>query len=419
MPISQTSSSPRPCLLGDASDLGGISINNFAVKDQENAMKLTRIFLFTALFLTFARFIDAASLSTPALLSPVNGEVGTVTGPILDWADVTGATNYRVFVHENKSVLQAITPSQITCSQCRVNAVTYSSMFKFSYSDPLAPGRQYYWMVRAGNSSTGSVSQNSQIWGFKTGDQPVVVSYYDGGFLGLDYYIVKVRLDSGARVEPYLGAVQSGSATNCLGSGYNYFQFGARNVAGFISSSTEIASARVVISGSFHDGNSNEGYLHPAFPQKIRGKIETFGKDCVNNYQGSLRMLEIRPSESRAFIEPFDLTKFKSTTIAPNVIVGLHPDYDKSASYPVGRNFACVKDGSGGGYKTIIFVVTDGMKSASAKSVLTGQGCDASLMIQLDGSTVSQLSEKVGSIWQHRITASRTMPQIFAIFNPN
>jgi hypothetical protein len=392
-----------------------IFISSF--KNQEDGMRLTRSFLFAALFLALARFAGAASLSTPVLLSPANGEVGTTTGPLLDWDNVTGATNYRVFVHENKSVLQAITSSQTTCSGCKVNAVTYSSMLKVSYTDPLAPGRQYYWMVRAGNSSTGSVSQNSQIWSFKTGEPPIAVSYNDGS-LGR-YYLVKVRLDSGARVEPYLGAAQSGSATNCLGSGYNYFQFRARNVADFINSSTEIASARVVVSGSFHNGSSNETYLRPSFPQKLRGKIETFGADCINNYPGSLRMLEIRPSEGRAYIEPFDLAKFQSTTIAPSVIVGLHPDYDKRASSLVGRNFVCVKDSSAGGYKTIIFLVTDAMKSASAKSILMGLGCDSNLMIQFDGSTVSQLSEKVGTTWYARITSSRTMPQVFSIFDPN
>src|SRR5436305_11289938 len=163
------------------------------------------------------------------------------------------------------------------------------------------------------------------------GGPPIAVSYNDGGLLG-HYYLVKVRLDSGSRVEPYLGAVQSGSATNCLGSGYNYFQFRAKNVADSINSSTEIASARVVVSGSFHNGSSNENLPASLVPQKIRGKIETFGADCVNSYQGSLRMLEIRPSEGRSCIEPFYLTKFQSTTIALNVIVGLHPDYDKRAS---------------------------------------------------------------------------------------
>jgi hypothetical protein len=391
--------------------------DEFALRRKEMHALSRDLLLLTVLGMFFGQPVDAATppLPTPVLISPTNGEEGVATGPMLDWGNVATATEYRIFVHESKSVLQSIPASQKTCSGCRVNAVTTSSMFRFSYSDPLEPRRQYYWMVRAGNSSAGS--PNSQIWTFRTGEQPVQVLYNSGGPLGSDYYIVKVRLDSGARVEPYLGTrLVSGSGITCLGQGYNYFQFKASNVAGFIGGSSEIAGARAVISGSFHDDNGR-----PAFPQKLRTKIETYGADCVTSsiYSGKLRMLEIRNPEGRAFVEPFDLSKFKSTAIAPNVIIGLHPDFPKHESLPtIGRNFACVRDPNGGGYKTVLFLVTDGMTSSMAKGILVTQGCEANLMIQIDGSTVAQLSEKVGSTWQHRITDKRQMPQVFAIFNP-
>ena len=124
----------------------------------------TRGLLWTLLFCGVA---DAAwaQLPTPTLVSPANGATGVSTTPLLDWSAVTGASTYRVFVSASQSTLSGLSATATTCSGCVVNTTTSSSSYTVG-SGVLSNSTTYYWMVRAGGASGGSL--NSSIRSFTT-----------------------------------------------------------------------------------------------------------------------------------------------------------------------------------------------------------------------------------------------------------
>jgi len=222
-------------------------------------------------------------------------------------------------------------------------------------------------------------------------------------------YLVTINLSAGAQVNPALASSPLNAGKNGCRGWVNTFK--ELTVKEFTALST-INTSSVVISGSFHNDIGS-----PAFPLRVKGWIATYGYECRTEAgANSLMMLTIRNSEKRAYISPFDLKSFNSSTIAPNVVVGLSINFNKSSTSKIGRNFVGVKNPYNGGYGTIVFVVSSGLLSADAKKILMNNGCTTDRMMQLDGSTIAQLSRKVNSTWSHLITYSRQMPQVFVVY---
>jgi hypothetical protein len=87
--------------------------------------------------------VGSGSCSVPGvatLTSPASGATGVVTGPALDWSDVTGATSYDV---------QVATDSAFTNVVRSATALTAST---WTVSPALSNSTAYYWRARASNS---------------------------------------------------------------------------------------------------------------------------------------------------------------------------------------------------------------------------------------------------------------------------
>lgn len=237
--------------------------------------------------------------------------------------------------------------------------------------------------------------------------QPKVVVETVSGYSST--YTVTAHLKDGATLTPLLGAGPQGAGQNGCRGWYNTFT--ERNVAGFTMTS-QAQGAVAVVSGSFHND-----YGVPAFPIRVGGWTATYGYEC-NSSAGAndLLMLTIRNSEGRAYISPFSLQTFNGSGIAPDVVAGLKTSFAKYATSRVGRNYVGLTNPYNGGYGTVIFLVSKGLTQSEALTILKNKGCPDSQIMQLDGSTVAQLSRKINGVWQHTITDPRGMPQSFAIF---
>ena len=96
------------------------------------------------------------ALSTPILFSPDNNEPVS-TRPLLDWNTVVDATSYRVVVATSSSALPRGSENPgagIALNQVVSNG---SSRYTPTSSQAFSDGTTYYWTVRAGNSSEGSL----------------------------------------------------------------------------------------------------------------------------------------------------------------------------------------------------------------------------------------------------------------------
>jgi hypothetical protein len=235
-----------------------------------------------------------------------------------------------------------------------------------------------------------------------------------GGFK--DTFCTTIPLQSGAKLKPFLfSSPLQGGGPGCRGWWNKFVEKSVKDAttSAIQNEGLTLSSSKIVISGSFHDD-----YGSPAFPLKIAGWKATYGYECrplggANN----LRMLSIRNSAGRAFIEPFDLQKLNSLDTAPEVVVGLDPLFNKSASTMTGRNFVGLKSPYNGGYGMIVFLTSKALDSSSAIKVLENQGVSRSQMMQLDGSTVAQISLKNSDdTWSHPIQNARGQPQVFGIF---
>jgi hypothetical protein len=240
-----------------------------------------------------------------------------------------------------------------------------------------------------------------------------------GGLAGV--YCVTAHLKDGAKLKPFLasGPQPNGGTQDCRGWSN---VFAEKTVQEFSQidltyDGYNIKNAKALVSGSFHND-----YGKPAFPIKLKegGWIATYGYECsASGGANSMRILWIRNSQGRVFIEPFSLSKFNDPASAPEAIVGLDPSFDKSATSYTGRNFVGATNPYNGGYGTVIFVIANastGIKSSQAVSILKNKGCSDAQILQLDGSSVAQVSENNNGAWTHLISKSRQMPQVFGVF---
>ena len=91
------------------------------------------------------------TLSAPTVVWPLNGGTGAATTLTVQWAPVTGATQYQVYFGSSSSSLALYT----TVNAPSVNAAFYN----------LSAGTTYYWKVVA---IAGSSSASGAVWSFTT-----------------------------------------------------------------------------------------------------------------------------------------------------------------------------------------------------------------------------------------------------------
>jgi hypothetical protein len=238
-------------------------------------------------------------------------------------------------------------------------------------------------------------------------EQPKVIVEAVSGYAST--YTTTVHLMNGAQVKPILGTGPQDAGTNGCRGWVNRFE--ALNVSGFTQKSAA-STASVVVSGSFHDN-----YGRPAFPLRINNWRATYGYACsILEGMNDLLMLTIRNQETRAYISPFSLTEFNSSSIAPDVVVGLKPNFPKDPTARIGRNYVGLINPYNQGFGTVIFLTSKSLTQSEAVTILKTKGCPPDQIMQLDGSTVAQLSKRNSSgTWDHLITSTRKMPQAFLI----
>lgn len=99
--------------------------------------------------------------TVPALISPVNGSIGVLLTPLMDWSDASGVLNYEIQLSTNAGFTNIIFDSAgITASQITIP------------SGKLIGNVIYHWRVNANNSAGSSAW--SSVWSFTTFGIPAV-----------------------------------------------------------------------------------------------------------------------------------------------------------------------------------------------------------------------------------------------------
>lgn len=204
------------------------------------------------------------------------------------------------------------------------------------------------------------------------------------------------------------------------------------NVSGLIDRNVTLKNSSLVMSGAFHNGRFRHDGGIPSFLQVVNGLLTTSGGDSCSAF--TKRVLVLNHTKSRATIANYSSIssiednytkqgKNNTNLYEYTVIAGLDPDAEKDKYEKIGRNFACVSNTYDGGYGTVIFAISDHKNGATIQTMqdtlIKQYGCDKSKIIQFDGSTVSQASEKTNNKWVHiipdRAAFSRGMPQVFYV----
>jgi len=96
-------------------------------------------------------------LPVPTLTSPANNATSVNNSPTLNWNSVSGATAYRVQISTNQNFTSFTVNTTSNNTNYAANNLGYFT--------------SYYWRIRAVNSTDSS--NFSQVWTFKTKDQPL------------------------------------------------------------------------------------------------------------------------------------------------------------------------------------------------------------------------------------------------------
>lgn len=111
------------------------------------------------------------------------------------------------------------------------------------------------------------------------------------------------------------------------------------------------------------------------------------GYGTHSEYVGQQRSLHIRNSHERAAIVTADPSTLGDAAAAPEQVVALDPDADKSATSWVQRTFAGVRDPHDGGYRTLLFFVSEVATQEYAHDELLAWGAVHTMMLDGGGST--------------------------------
>ncbi len=139
------------------------------------------------------------TLSSPTLVSPLNGGTSVAPTSIIQWSAVSGATQYQVYFGSSSTSLSLV---------ATVNAPTTTSAL-----NNLNAGATYYWKVVA---TAGSSSASSAVWSFTTPlSAPTVVSPLDGSSSAAPTSTIQWSSVSGAtQYQVYFGSSSTSLSLN-------------------------------------------------------------------------------------------------------------------------------------------------------------------------------------------------------------
>ena len=151
-----------------------------------------------------------------------------------------------------------------------------------------------------------------------------------------------------------------------------------------VAQNTGSRTARVAINGTFFSTNDSP-FTPIAFGLKADWWRISYGYG-INEYPGLVRTFAFDSFYGSSSIQPYSTATFDAGI--PDVVGGLDPTANKSASSYIGRTFVGVRDDDNNGHsETVVFFSSNYATQAGAVSVLSGFGTGSKMMLDGGGST--------------------------------
>ncbi|MFE1744948.1 phosphodiester glycosidase family protein [Coleofasciculus sp. H7-2] len=164
-----------------------------------------------------------------------------------------------------------------------------------------------------------------------------------------------------------------------------------------------------ITNGQFFRNDTNSATItNLAFPVKANGTIISNGYAGESEFASQKLMLEVW--KTRAKISAFKGKNPLYSSSAPNIIVGLSENANKSINKNLGRTFMGVRDGDSNGiYETVLIFNSSDSTQFHAAETLKKFGADK--VVMLDGGGSSQLLAQ----GKNYIKSTRTIPQTIGV----
>ncbi|MEW5858620.1 MAG: phosphodiester glycosidase family protein [Cyanobacteriota bacterium] len=158
----------------------------------------------------------------------------------------------------------------------------------------------------------------------------------------------------------------------------------------------------------FRNDTSSATITNLAFPVKANGTIISDGYAGESEFASQKLMLAVW--KDRAEISAFQGKNSLCSSSAPNIIVGLSENANKSINKSLGRTFMGVRDSdSNNTYETVLIFNSSDSTQFHAAEILKKFGADK--VVMLDGGGSSQLLAQ----GKNYITSARTIPQTIGV----
>lgn len=356
-----------------------------------------------------------AAPAAPALILPADGGIYDKTANYLSWS-ASGATNSRIVISSDKNFANFVDATETSYCTDATNCFTTTTGTAQYYKGNIPLGGPLWWKVRI-NSAQGASAFSAPRKVFVNPCSMTGAPKYSKQKVGTTY-VFQVNLCNGGDLRAFTEGKIKTDGPYCGYTGVPTFpERTVREFINFEANKTTVNAGNLAISGSFHN---DKGI--PSYPQLIDGAMRTVGGYVCQPV--TKRNLTINHSQKRAAIFAWttldDIKARAGQADVYTTITALDPAVNINATSIIGRNFACVSNPYNNAYGTVIFAVSSGATSSSIKTLLSDTyKCNASNMIQFDGSTVAQAAEKINgtSTWNYLIDPSdhRQMPQIFYV----
>lgn len=363
--------------------------------------RLLRCFLMASTIGPFYIQLGFAAPAAPTLKLPADGSTYDTTSNYLSWS-ANGIVNSRIVISSdpnfNNFVDSAGNSYCTDTSNCFTTTTGYNQYFKGNV--PL--GGPLYWKVRYSTAAEVSpFSAKRKI--FVNPCTMTGAPRYSRQKVG-STYVFQVNLCQSADLQAYTATRNPNvSVSSCGEPALRAYRFdNSLNIAGY-RARQDLSGKSVVLSGSFGvvpPTGSSSGYL--TFPLLVKGKLLTYGDNrCM---PGAKKSLIINHAQKRATVEDFLLGNFEAKIDKADYTVVIGFDSKTSAggrgTESIGRNFACVTNTYNTASGTVVFALAQSLTSADVTRLLTDTyGCNASQIVQFDGSGSAQVSERTNNTW--------------------